>query len=413
VVGGSKYAWDAVYAYVTAGVRVNWVIRESGRGPTWQSSPFVTPFKRWIEELANTRLLTWFSPCIWGPADGYGTIRRLLHRTYIGRLLVGGFWKVIMNDVLSLNKYESHPNTAKLKPWDDVMSTGTSYGLINYETDIWDVIKSDLVNIHISDVAYLSPGSVHLADGTKLEADALLAHTGWKQTPSIKFLPEGIESDLGIPSASGEGLSETVSRSQQAMLDEADTEIQVQLPMLANRRTNGPHGSSKPGISSKDSKIGESFLLYRFLVPSSHRFLMVRDIVFVGLVQNFSNITNAHIQGLWASAYFNGLLLRDPGRTELLENKTALENIRREAILHNRYGKWRYPSDWGVDKSPSFIFDAVPYFDLLLRDLGVNSWRKGPFWREILGPYGPRDYKDINEEWLQQISGRSTSLEQN
>jgi cation diffusion facilitator CzcD-associated flavoprotein CzcO len=27
VVGGSKYAWDAVYAYVTAGVRVNWVIR--------------------------------------------------------------------------------------------------------------------------------------------------------------------------------------------------------------------------------------------------------------------------------------------------------------------------------------------------------------------------------------------------
>ena len=27
VFGGTKFAWDAVYAYVTAGVKVNWVIR--------------------------------------------------------------------------------------------------------------------------------------------------------------------------------------------------------------------------------------------------------------------------------------------------------------------------------------------------------------------------------------------------
>lgn len=306
-----------------------------------------------------------------------------------------------MNDVLSLNKYEANPKTAKLRPWYDVMSTGTSYGLINYNTDIWDVIKSDLVNVYISDVDHLGPGRVYLADGTELESDALLAHTGWKQVPSIQFLPEGIESELGIPRTSGKGSIEVVSRSQQVLLDEADTEIKEQLPILARQRTPGPYGSNKAGLSPQDSKTGEPFMLYRFLVPSSERFLRYRDIVFVGLVSNFSNITNAHIQGLWTSAYLNGQLARDPGSASILRDEKALAAIRREAVLHNRYGKWRYPQDWGADKSPSFIFDAVPYFDLLLGDLGVNSWRKGPFWREIWSAYGPRDYRGINEEWLQ------------
>lgn len=72
VFGGSKSAWDAVYAYGTAGVKVDWVIRgtivrkapcmmtvlltmtESGHGPCWMAPSYVTPFKRWIEQLVST-----------------------------------------------------------------------------------------------------------------------------------------------------------------------------------------------------------------------------------------------------------------------------------------------------------------------------------------------------------------------
>lgn len=35
VFGGTKSAWDVVYQYATRGVNVDWVIRESGHGPTW------------------------------------------------------------------------------------------------------------------------------------------------------------------------------------------------------------------------------------------------------------------------------------------------------------------------------------------------------------------------------------------
>ena len=38
VFGGTKSAWDAVYEYAIKGTPVDWVIRESGHGPTWSKS---------------------------------------------------------------------------------------------------------------------------------------------------------------------------------------------------------------------------------------------------------------------------------------------------------------------------------------------------------------------------------------
>jgi cation diffusion facilitator CzcD-associated flavoprotein CzcO len=35
IFGGTKSAWDAVYTYASKGIKVDWVIRESGHGPTW------------------------------------------------------------------------------------------------------------------------------------------------------------------------------------------------------------------------------------------------------------------------------------------------------------------------------------------------------------------------------------------
>lgn len=65
VFGGTKTGWDAVYAYASKGVQVDWVIRASGHGPSWMSPPFVTPLKKWLEKLVMTRALTWLSPCVW------------------------------------------------------------------------------------------------------------------------------------------------------------------------------------------------------------------------------------------------------------------------------------------------------------------------------------------------------------
>ncbi|KAI0100794.1 hypothetical protein GGR51DRAFT_345255 [Nemania sp. FL0031] len=404
VFGATKFAWDAVYAYATAGVKVNWVIRSSGHGPCWMAPPYVTPLKKWIEKLANMRLLTWFSPCIWGDADGYSTIRNFYHGTAIGRTIVDGFWKVLGNDVITLNKFDSHPDTAKLKPWTEAMFTGASFSILNYEQDILELVKGDMIDIHVGEVDHLSPGKVHLADGTEFGSDVFLANTGWKHVPAIKFFPEGIEKELGIPHRWADGASTEDLANQKDLIKRADEEILSRFPRLQRQpiwNKNYIPLTEQKGIDSKDEVTPcaplTPYMLYHFMVPASPRFLRSRDVAFTGMISNFSNAITAHISGLWISAYFQGKLTINPAAT--LDDKTALKKLQYETVLANRWGKWRYPTDWG-SKNPNFIFDAVPYLDLLQHDLGLNPYRKKGWFAEMTEPYGPDDYQDIDDEWM-------------
>ncbi|KAK8003216.1 hypothetical protein PG989_002935 [Apiospora arundinis] len=413
IFGGTKFAWDAVYAYATAGVAVDWVIRSSGHGPCWVAPPYVTPFKKWIEKLANTRFLTWFSPCIWGWADGYNPVRRLLHGTFLGRLIVDTFWNILGSDALALMKFDLHPETAKLKPWTEAMFTGSSFSILNYDTDFLELIRSGKVRVHISDITRLSAGKVHLADGNLLESDVLLANTGWKHVPALKFLPEGIEKELGLPHTPTENAAQEDLANQQSLTERADAEIFAKFPRLKKQpvwnRSYVPLTDQK-GIDSKDEvtpcKPLTPYMLHHFIVPPSERFLRTRDVAFTGVISNFSNSITAHLQGLWISAYFSGSLAQDPAACA--GNSKELEQLRYKTVLYNRFGRWRYPTDWG-SKNPNFIFDAVPYLDLLLRDLGLSVHRKQGTLAEWTDPYGPEDYRNVNEEW-QRSNGKSAAM---
>ncbi|XXH01067.1 hypothetical protein Hte_007418 [Hypoxylon texense] len=404
IFGGTKFAWDAVYAYATAGVKVDWVIRSSGHGPCWIAPSYVTPLKKWIEKLANMRFLTWFSPCVWGDVDGYGGIRGFYHRTAVGRTIVNSFWKVLGGDVISLNAYDSHPKTAKLKPWTDPMFTGSSFSIMNYDTDIMELVKGDNINVYVSEIDHLSPGKVHLSDGTEFESDVLLAHTGWKHVPPIKFMPEGIEGELGIPHTPRADAPSTDLANDPVLTERVDKEILERFPRLKDQpiwNKNYIPMTEQKGITSDDEitpyKTLTPYMLHHFIVPPSERFLRSRDTAFIGIVSNFSNMITAHLQGLWISAYFAGKLEHDPSTA--VGDKEAMEHLRYTTMLHNRFGKWRYPTDWG-SKNPNFIFDAVPYLDLLQRDLGLGIWRKKGFLAEMYDPYGPEDYRDVNNEWM-------------
>ncbi|KAI1772037.1 FAD/NAD(P)-binding domain-containing protein [Hypoxylon cercidicola] len=417
VFGATKSAWDAVYEYAIAGVKVNWVIRSSGHGPCWMAPTHVTPLKKWIEKLANTRFLTWFSPCIWGDADGY-RIRNFYHGTVIGRSMVNTFWKILGSDVLTLNNYDAHPKTAKLKPWTEAMFAGASFSILNYEQDILRLVQGDKIDVFVGEVDHLSPGMVHLADGTEFESDVFLANTGWKHVPTIRFLPEGIEKDLGIPHNPTEPSDDSAPPEDLAnnhdLLKRADQEILGRFPRLKQQpvwnKDYVPLTQQK-GIDSNDEvtpcKPLTPYMLYRFLVPPSTRFLRTRDVAFAGVITNLSTPMTAHVTGLWISAYFSGKLAVDPATA--VDDEASLERIRYQTVLHNRWGKWRYPTDWG-NKQPSFIFDAVPYFDLLQLDLGLSPYRKGGWFAEMLDPYGPEDYRNIDEEWTKKY-GAITSVE--
>ncbi|EEH33191.2 hypothetical protein PAAG_04244 [Paracoccidioides lutzii Pb01] len=366
ILGATKSAWDAAYAYSTAGVKVNWIIRSTGRGPCWMSPPYVTSLKKWIEKLANIRLLTWFSPCIFSEAGGYTGIRSFLHGTAVGRAIANRFWGVLGGDVITLMAFDKHPETAKLKSWIDAMFIGASFSILNYDTDFLDLVKQgDKITIRLGEVHHLV--------------------RAWKHVPPMKFLPEGIDKELGLPHLPLDNAPMEDLSNQQDLIKHADEE----------------------GIESKDKVMPWTpltpYMLHHFLVPPSERFMQVRDIAFAGMVSNFSNTLTAHLQGLWIGAYSSGLLVNDPAKA--IRDDAAMQKLRYDTVLYNRFGKWRYLTHWG-----SNIFDAVPYLDLLQRDLGLEPRRKGGVMAEIWGPYGHDGYRDINAEWLRKCGSLKKAM---
>lgn len=319
------------------------------------------------------------------------------------------------SDVESLCDLDSHPETAKLKPWMDVMYTSTSFSLLNYDTDFFEYVRSGKVRVHIGEVDHLSAGQVWLTDGTSFDSDVFLAHTGWKTAPPLKFLPEGIEKELGIPHQSVDSQDAVDVANQAALAEKADAEILGRFPRLRDQpRCMSKYESitdQRGVVASGDDALTPykgltSHMLHRFMVPPSERFLRFRDIAFTGMLFNFSTAITAHIQGLWVSAYFSGLLARDPASA--VGDAEAMRKLRYETMLHNRFGRWRYPADWG-NKSPAFIFDAVAYLDMLQQDLGLGHHRKANRFREMWEPYGPEDFRNVNNEWRGRVGKEAGS----
>jgi hypothetical protein len=402
VFGGTKSAWDAVYAAATSGAQVDWIIREKGHGPAWMAPPYVTPLKKWLEKLVTTRLLTFFSPCIWGHADGYPRIRRFLHGTWLGRKIVDTFWSILANDVIQLNRYDAHPETAKLKPWISPFWIASSLSILNYPTDFFDLVRSGAVRVHVANITHLSKGTVHLSSGTDLPSSALICSTGWKATPNLDFLPPGLDTDCGFPWA-----ADPIPEDLRAAADE---EILRRFPRLRNQPA--PPKDYAPLAPDAPATAAHPFRLARFMVPCS--LARERSLAFMGIAMTINTTLLAQAQALWITAFFGGSpVLRATERcpsalravddadahAEKLDEKREEMDLVWETALHSQFGKWRYPGGFGK-RNPDFVFDAIPYVDLLLNDLGVGSVRKSGILGRVLSPYGMEDYRGLVEEWM-------------
>ncbi|TQB77169.1 hypothetical protein MPDQ_004569 [Monascus purpureus] len=411
IFGGTKSSWDAAYACATSGMQVDWIIRESGHGPIWMAPPYVTPLKKWLEKLVTTRFLTWFSPCIWGDADGHGFIRRLLHGTWLGRKLVDAFWAVLAQDVIDANGYDKHPEVKKLQPWISPFWIASSLSILNYPTDFFDLVRDGSIRIHIADIDHLSPNTVHLSTGSSIPTTALICSTGWKATPPIKFLPTGIDKDLGFP-WSPDLFDET-------LLKQADEEILRLYPRLRDQPV--PNEKYKPLADTAEATAPHPFRLARFMVPPVPSMLKERSIAFMGITMTINTALIAQTQALWISAYFTDRLTLTPTVTcpspitkailASFDNKRKITSesesesgqpqrsadIIWETALQTEFGKFRYPGGFGR-RNPDFVFDAIPYVDLLVHDLGLRSQRKASLidWIE---PYGVEDYRGLVDEW--------------
>lgn len=395
VFGGTKSAWDAAYACATSGMQVDWVIRESGHGPIWMAPPYVTPLKKWLEKLVTTRFLTWFSPCIWGDADGYSRVRSFLHGTWLGRKIVDAFWAILADDVVQLNGYDKHPEMKKLKPWVSPFWIASSLSIINYPTDFFELIKNGTIKVHIADIDHLSDHTVHLSSGETLPTTALICSTGWRCTPNLKFLPEGIDRDLGFPWSTDPLDSK--------MVEAADEEILRRYPRL--RDPPHPNPKYRPLNDQAEAAAPHPFRLTRFMVPLS--MVKERSLAFMGIPATINTALVAQTQALWISAYFNDRLTptsteRCPealrAASDAKSDDDAGLDLAWETTLHTEFGRYRYPGGFG-HRNPDFVFDAIPYVDLMLRDLGLTTGRKKGVLARCFEPYGMEHYCGLVDEW--------------
>lgn len=233
------------------------------------------------------------------------------------------------------------------------------------------MIKRKEVTIHNADVDRLTDHTVHLTDGTELKADVLVCSTGWRKEPSIRFLNFG---------TAGVGLTQTPSE-QKDLTTQYDSEILSRYPRLKDQ----------PPLNFKPK--ADPYRLYRFMVPPAR--INDRNIAFAGMVSSVSTSICASIQALWISAFLDGRLDRLAG---------SKEEVTREVMLHTQWGKWRYPTGYGASL-PDFVFDAVPYMDLLVKDLALNPNRKAGWFTDLTEPYGPPDYKGLVDEWAELKGG--------
>ncbi|KAF1962512.1 FAD/NAD(P)-binding domain-containing protein [Byssothecium circinans] len=388
LMSGAKFSWDIACAYALAGIKVDWVIRESGHGPCWMTPNRLTPLKVIPELLLQTRLVTWLSPCIWGDADGFTLIRNFLHQHWFGRKIVDGFFDKMAHSVLEHNNYDSHPETAKLKPWDDVFYIGTNRGLLNYGTDFFELVRQGLIRVHIADITSLSNHTVHLSDGQTLEADVLICGTGWKDVPQFNFVTER---ELGLPGSVSYSAAEYVAR--------ADAEILEKCPKLRNQPQ--PRNFKPMTTDAKETR-REPYRLYRFMVPPA--FAQSRTLAFAGAYRSPATTIIAQAQALWLTAFFDHQL-------PALRQSGAADMVMYETVLHTQFGKWRFSRGFGA-RFPELWFECLPYVDLLLGDIGVANRRKDSWWGERFTPYFPKDYVGIVGEYLELKGQQQRNIEE-
>jgi hypothetical protein len=310
-------------------------------------------------------LLSRFSPCVFGGVDGWGWVRRFLHGTAVGRFLVGQFWGGLEGEVIEKNGYASNPELGKLQPWNSAFWIGSGLSIHNYDQDLFDMVKKGKIRVHIADVDHLSKNTVHLTDGTELTADVLVCATGWRKDPSIDFVNFG-KAGIGLPQSAEE---------QAKLATAADEKILNSFPRLRDQ----------PALNFKPK--GNPFRMYRFIVPPAR--MADRNIAFAGMVSTVSTSTAASVQALWISAYLDGRLK--------YEAKSE-EEVTSEVMLHTQWGKWRHPIGYGASL-PDMVFDALPYMDLLVQDLGLKVNRKPSLLTELSEPYGPRDFTGLVDQW--------------
>ncbi|KAF2466351.1 flavin-binding monooxygenase-like protein-like protein [Lindgomyces ingoldianus] len=372
VVGGAKSAADVAYAYAKAGLEVHWVIRKSGNGPA-AYFPADSPVSYYqnSNEAFHHRMMASMSASIFTPESWW---TRFLQQTAIGRACVKFVWGYLQRELYSRAKYDRKDGQENgfmnLKPDTGLFWQNDSSG-VNQRADFFDTIAKK-VKVYRQDIECIDIHNVHLANGTTIDADAIVFATGWKDSPLYIDPHTAYYLGLATPK-SAEDLKEA---SKWATLEtSADAEILKRYPILSN-----------PPPCHKRSFTETPFRLYKSILP-----IHDRSIVFLGRMVLANHTYNAEVQSLFAIAALDNTL-----------NLPSEADMEEEVASVRAWQKRRYPARG--EAGNWFWYDIVPYTDAVLKQLGLESHRmKGV--SDFFRPAVAKNLEGLVEEYRKKTGG--------
>jgi hypothetical protein len=363
------------------------------------------------------------SPCPWPQTTGLeGWLRSFLQGTWLGRNVVRAFWKILGDDAIALNKLHDHPETKKLVPWRGAFEVSNCLSIHNYPSSFFDLVRQGKIKVVIDEVQSFKEGrELLLKSGDKLEVDAVVCATGWEVANTLRFEPESLEKELGLPTVrqilkspgSLHALSprylhpqpdvtslETtrltdiplqtnpLGPEEEALIHRTESNLLEQYPVLQRDTSRTNHLDPALRHTQTPNTSQQPYRFHRFMVPPA--FLHSHSIAFAGSLYCLGSFPLAYIQSLWISAYF--------------DDKLSLPFEADEKVVEKVYRDTQYcvlrTAGGGYGRTaPDVVFDSLPYFDVLLRDLGLEARRKGEWWKEIVASYGPEDWRGLVAEW--------------
>ena len=270
------------------------------------------------------------------------------------------FSEKMQRSIKESNKYNEHPEIAKLPLRNDAFFIYTNRGLLKYDVDFFEFMRNGNIHGHVADTKKFTHQTVHLPNGNTLEAEIPICGTGWKQTPQISFVTER------EPGPSGH-----LPLTAQPYVAEADFAIFEACPKLQDQ----PLSLEMKAMTHDAEEITpEPYCLYRFMVPPAP--IDSRIVTFAGAYRSPATTLIAQKQALWFTAFF------DNNVHELGSGFNAnFDRILYETVLHMRFGKWRYSKGFGV-QFPScglIVYHTLIFCWRILayRNSGIRTGRLG------------------------------------
>ncbi|KAJ4365884.1 hypothetical protein N0V83_008506 [Neocucurbitaria cava] len=400
IIGSGKSAWDIAYASATATAdpssTATLLIRPSGNGPMWMTPSHVTPLTLWLEKLVFTRFFGFMSPCPWASPNPYSIesiLRWFFQKTWLGRKVTGAFWKILGDDAIALNGLMEHDETRKLRPWRGAFEVGNGLSIHNYPANFFDLVREGRIKVVIDEVERFGEGrDVFLkSGGDRIETDAVVCATGWQIGNTFTIRPASLERDFGMPSM------RPLSTSEAEAIRSTEEQLYKAFPYLRERDTSRSHHPD-PRLryaqgKEKDEEEGRArqpYRLHRFIAPPA--LLPTRSIAFAGALMCLGTFPCAYLQSLWITSLFDGSLAlpsspssfpSSPSPTSSLSTAfLGHQQIHHEMLRDTQYCVLRGAMSYG-HTLPDLVFDSLPYFDVLLADLGVRGGRKGGWWKGL------------------------------